>query len=91
MRERRIYKYELQVVGTQKIMLPERMEFLCFQCQRNIPCIWAVVDPKAKKVEYTFRLYGTDHPIEEEKQRLQYLGTAQMHSGRYIWHLFEEV
>lgn len=39
--------------------------------------------------ERNFRLAGTGHRIEEEQEKLSFIGTFQLYGGSFIGHLFE--
>ena len=49
--------------------------------------VWALVNPEAPKELRRFRIAGTGHPLEEELERLRFIGTVQM--GDFVWHIFE--
>ena len=85
----KIWKYEAPLIDNFSINMPEGAEILCVQVQRNVPQIWALVDPEALYVRRWFRLAGTDHPISEAN--LLYIGSFQMAEETLIFHLFELV
>ena len=86
---KRIYKYKIPVEDYVEIDLPEGAKVLSFQCQREAPVIWALVDPGAPPQKRRFRFAGTGHSINEATENLSFIGTAQMASGALICHLFE--
>lgn len=87
----KVFKYPVKIVDHVSIGMPEGARLLSFQCQGEQPCLWALVDPTAKKETRNFRFVGTGHPIEESPGSLRFIGTAQMMGGSLIWHLFEVV
>ena len=86
----KVYKY---IVNMQKdlftIPLPVGTRILSFQCQRDVLCLWALVNPQAYTEERQFRIAGTGHSIDIPSEKLHFIGTAQMLNGDLIWHLFE--
>jgi hypothetical protein len=65
--------------------MPEGAEPLTIETQNGVHCIWALVDPRAKKIERQFQIVGTGH--EEVTDYHHYIGTV--HEGKFVWHLFE--
>lgn len=92
MSERVICKFPFEVVSdVVEIEMPVGFVWLDVQTQRGVPTIWAIVDPKAEKKVFKFRIRGTGHPFEhDENQRYRWLGTFQQFDGQLVWHLFEE-
>lgn len=84
-----IHKYEIEVKDINMINMPVGAEILCVQVQYKIPCIWAKVDnnPTEFKKRF-FRLIGTWHFVPYD-ETLEYIGTFQLHDGRFVGHLFE--
>lgn len=89
-----IYKYEVPLDGAFKLRLPKEAIILSFQCQNDMPVIWAMVENAHINEDRRFRLYGTGHPIERipKDANLHYIGTIQQSQvPPLVWHLFEEV
>ncbi len=84
----KIYKYDLGF-GRIDLELPQGAEILHFNMQRNVPRLWALVDPQAPTETRRFVLYGTGHEILETREELTFIGTALMMEGTFIWHVFE--
>lgn len=84
--ERRVFKYELQVMDYQWVAMPEGAEILCVQAQGGKPCIWALVNPNNPEGARCFRVAGTGHLIAETGR---YLGTVQLMGGSLVFHVFE--
>ena len=87
-----IWKYGLKMVDSQEINMPEGAEILTVQTQFDMPCIWALVDPKAKIEQRFFVIYGTGHDIYFDMGvKRKYIGTFQIMKGAGIYHLFERI
>lgn len=85
-----IYKYPIETIAKQTIALPASARILTVQTQKNVPYLWAEVDPQENLRERTILIYGTGHPISQDiKQR--YIGTYQEHAGNLIWHVYEKI
>jgi hypothetical protein len=85
--ERRIFKYDLAVTGTQMIMMPRHAKVLSVQDQNGRLCVWAKVDPHAPAdVRRRFVIVGTGHNLPIEMDSLTYLASVQQ--GAFVWHVF---
>lgn len=83
-----IYKYQLKTTGEQFIDFPINSEILTIQTQANIPCIWAKVETSETEHERKmFVTVGTGEPLPENT--MEYVGTYQLNSGQFIFHVFE--
>lgn len=87
----KVYKYEIPLKDDFELELPREAEILSFQCQHDAPCIWVLVEPRNPPVKRRFRFAGTGHDIKQDPKGLKFIGTAQMHGGSLIWHLFEVI
>lgn len=81
-----IWKYELEVVGSQEIKLPTGFEVLSVQVQNGIPCLWVRVDALRPTHKTEIIIHGTGHPVPDTTGK--YLGTFQMNGGALVWHVF---
>jgi len=84
----KMFKYPLEVIGLQTIMMPHLAGILCVQVQRGVPCLWALVEPGAVGEPRTIVTVGTGRP-EFDDDRLHYIGTYQLHDGHFVGHVFE--
>lgn len=84
---RAVFKYEVPIDDHVTLRLPVGAELLHFGNQRDVPMLWALVDPEMPKTERKFRMAGTGHAIEEPNVR--FVGTAQFSAGALVFHLFE--
>jgi len=83
-----IWKYPITTNDCIGLDLPVGAEILDIQIQNDMPCIWALVDPEAIKVNRTFYIYGTGHVIEYSCSK-EYIGTYQLFGGELVFHVFE--
>jgi len=92
---KKIFKYALgnddQSVGEEIIIqMPMHAEILTIQAQFGAPMIWALVEPTAATESRTFQIFGTGQPIPEiTGVNRKYIGTYQIVSGTYVFHVFE--
>jgi hypothetical protein len=86
-----IWKYEFSIKDKFDIGMPYGADILDIQMQDEVPCIWAIVEPKNMSIPRHFRILGTGHLFDKEtdKYRLIYVGT--IHMPPFVWHLFEEI
>jgi hypothetical protein len=86
----KIYKYEISPKCD--LQLPRGALVLSVGCQGDSLFLWAEVQPEAREKESRhFVVYGTGHEIPETAGVVRkFIGTAQMHGGSLVWHVFEE-
>lgn len=73
------------------IDVPHGARFLSVQVQENQPVVYAICDPKARRVVRTFIIVttGADIPVYSKAvDLLQYLGTAMIDGGDFVVHVF---
>ncbi|MEE9451060.1 MAG: hypothetical protein V3V72_13505 [Ignavibacteriaceae bacterium] len=88
--EETIWKFELETTEDQKIEMPVNAKILTVQSQDEIPCLWALVDPSAKKEIRLFEVFGTGHPVGYDMGvNRNYIGTYQLQNGALVFHVFE--
>lgn len=85
----KIWKYEVgssvitdEVIG---LAIPKDARILYVDSQREIPCIWAMVDPSTETETRFFYIAATGETVPKGK----YIGTFFQQDGAYVWHLFE--
>jgi hypothetical protein len=83
-----IYKYRLDIVGTQDIEMPAGAKILCVQARDEDLFLWAVVDIGATFETRTFIIVGTGQAVDVEYLSGRYIGTVQQYGG--VWHVFEK-
>lgn len=85
-----VYKYEVPLHGG--VDMPAGAKVLSVHEQHGAPCLWALVDPNSPHIYRRFKVFGTGHPIENDlAERLSFVGTAHLDSGRWVLHVFEEL
>ena len=82
-----IWKFELEPIDFQTLEVPEGAQFLTIQTQNGTPCLWALVQPDAKKYLVGIGTYGTGHPIPDGERN--YIGTYQLMGGGLVFHVFQ--
>jgi hypothetical protein len=84
---KKIFKYSLKVTDYQEISLPKGYEILTIDVQFDNPYIWVLVDPNSPTMDVTFEIFGTGHPIHENKHR-SFVGSFQIGDGNLVFHCF---
>ena len=85
---RKVWKYTLKDhVNT--LSIPEYFEILEVHEQANELCIWVLVDDINEEVKQTFHVIGTGK--EFPMIRMEYVGTAHVHFGTLVLHVFMEI
>lgn len=84
-----IHKAVLQTADVQEIMVPEGAEMLSAREQFNDICVWYRCDPSRRLRPRKLAVVGTGHPAPDESGR--FLGTAALHGGHLMFHVFEQV
>lgn len=83
---RRIFKYNIEVIGMQTLVLPVDSHILSVQFQRGLFCVWAIADDQEAATDRVpIRIYGTGHECYEEM--CAYMTTVQDITG-FVWHVF---
>jgi len=89
---KQIFKYALEITDTQSVAIPEGAEILTVQTQREIPCLWALVNPKLPSTERQIETFGTGHPVHVGiGVERRYIGTYQIQNGNLVFHVFERL
>jgi len=84
----KIWKFPLDEVVTNEVInldMPRDAKILHVRSQKNIPCLWALVDPLADVERRLFCLAATGESLPEG----EYLGTVFQYNGAYVWHVLE--
>jgi hypothetical protein len=81
-----IWKSVLKPQDIQVIGVPVGAEILCAKEQHNEICVWFLCDPSEPKVTRQIAIVGTGHPAPDDGR---YLGTASLHGGSLMFHVFE--
>ena len=84
----KIYKFPVPLEDIFTIDMPIDSKILSFQEQKGNLVLWTAFWPNSSREQRKFTLVGTGHDIDMDLVK-QYIGTAQLFKGDYIWHLFE--
>lgn len=80
-----IWKYKVDAVS--EIQIPAGSKVVNVSGQHGEVCIWAEVSQSASNVELRkFRVIGTGQTIQSDAE---YVGTAMLHNGDYVFHVYE--
>lgn len=81
-----VFKYEIPMRAEVAIEMPNNARVLHVEAQREVPCLWALVDTDNVLVERHFRVAGTGHPLAGA---LIYVGSFFLYQGSLVFHVFE--
>lgn len=82
-----IYKYGLDVEGSQIVSLPKGASVLSVGEQKDGLMLWAAANPEEQHYDRRIiEIFGTGHPIEVAPRR--FIGTVQCKNG-LVWHVYE--
>ena len=82
----KIYKYELQYMDYQEIVLPQGYKILDIQMQWSQLVMWAMIDPARSDTKACIKIYSTGEEIYSEGK---YISTFQANGGATVGHAFE--
>lgn len=87
-----IWKTTLRATDVQEIEVPAGSRMLFAREQAEQVCVWyrCNPDPGIAKVKRTIAIVGTGHPAPEENEAT-YLGSAVLHGGALVFHVFEKI
>lgn len=86
-----VWKYPIYIVSNFTLSMPCGAKPLVIDWQYGELMMWALVDGQAPQEDRRFRILGTGQYIEDKDiERFEHVGTIQVNSGQYIWHLFVE-
>ena len=83
-----IWKAMLKPTDVQAIEVPKGAELLCAREQFEQICVWFRCDPDQPKEPRSIAIVGTGHPAPGSEEG-RYLGTASLHGGSLMFHVFE--
>ncbi len=84
-----IYKYPLEITGTQIIQLPNEQIILEVDFQGEILMLWAMVNPENKSKDVVIKIFGTGHPFQYN-YGMRYIKTVHDNTNGLVWHIFED-
>jgi len=89
---KRIWKYTFDTNQTNRTWdIPRGALILHVREQHGFPCIWMLVETDCETEQRTFAMTGTGTHIEFDTSKAVYLGTAFMHNGMFVFHIFEVI
>jgi hypothetical protein len=84
-----IWKSILEATNVQDIEVPGGAEFLHAREQHGAIAVWYRCDPNAPKERRKIAICGTGHTTVPPRDGSRYIGTASLHDGHLILHVFE--
>lgn len=84
----KIFKYPLEIRDRIVIQMPIGAVLLHVDVQREMPCLWAAVDPEEADEGRVIYVRGTGHELGRVAVS-KYVGTFQMLDGELVWHVFD--
>jgi len=84
-----IWKFNLQTIDKQEVLMPVGAEILTVQIQNGEPCLWARVDTEQRVEMRRIAIHGTGHELPDTTGK--YIGTYQMANATLIFHVFESL
>ncbi len=82
-----IYKYPIERLGEQHIVMPGRHKILSAGLDPSGQlCIWVLVDTASAPAKRTVFVVGTGNPWHEMAFGLDFIGTVNQ--GHFMWHVF---
>lgn len=84
---RTIFKYELEVTDLQEVPMVKDAEILTVMVQRDIPCVWAIVDPQKPIASRLIAIVGTGNQCKYNAYG--YIGSFQLMEGGFVGHVFD--
>lgn len=85
---KRIYKYPIDVLDEQEVLMPHGANILSIQWQRGELMLWALVQPINLRSPRKIVMLGTGHDFWNSED-FDYITTIQQNDGDLIWHIFE--
>lgn len=86
---KQVWKYILDPINP-VVSVPKGTEILHIDSQNNDLCIWALVDiDEPDDCKRSFLVVGTGHSMPSCE--LKFIGTALLHNGSLVLHVFEEI
>lgn len=86
--DKTIWKFPLEISDTIRLDMPLGAEVLSVQMQDGTPTLWALVEPAMPLTAYSFRVFGTGHPVPNGAGLDVFVGTLQM--GPLVFHMFKD-
>jgi hypothetical protein len=90
-----IWKFPIEATDEQWITMPRGARILHVGVQRDVVCLWALVDTDgaSSSMQKMIRVHGTGHPTDlphgSESWKMGYIGTFMLGDGALVFHVFE--
>lgn len=85
-----VWKFALPSRGHERLMMPADAQLLSVQAQGDTVTLWALVDPDAQRhIGREFYVAMTGEALRFVNCDGTFVGTVQLHGGRYVAHVFE--
>lgn len=81
-----IYKYDLTVLKEQIIKI--RGNILSVVEQNDNIVLHTITNPEWNEIEYSIRIHGTGHELDDSIMNYKFLDTVSLHGGRLMLHVF---
>jgi hypothetical protein len=85
----KIWKWTLDVIGVQTILMPKAAKVLSVHMQHGKPQLWALVDEDAPVERRKFATYGTGQPLPNISDHGEFVGTYQIQDA-LVFHVFDQ-
>lgn len=84
-----IYKYQLNLVESQEIMISSVHEILHVAIRDQRIIVWAYVEDDVPMISVEFRIVGTGQEVKFNREEYLYCGTII--DEVFVWHIFKEL
>jgi len=89
MKDKRIFKYKLNIIDSQYIPMPQGSQILSVKEQNGTLNIWAIVDINNDNIKNRwFYIFGTGNEFDISLDDAKFIGTVVMSNG-LVWHVFD--
>lgn len=87
---KRVFKYDLNGIGKQHILMPSGADILSCHAQGDEIKIWALVNENNATLYREFLVAESGRYIDEPSELLGvFIGTVLLHGGTYVLHVFD--
>jgi hypothetical protein len=84
-----VYKYVLAETDDQTILMPKGAKILSVGAQRDLICLWALINDGDPMMGHRFYIVGTGYPASHVV-RSTFLGTVSLHNAELIFQVFQD-
>lgn len=85
---RKIFKYPLEVTDYQTVRVKRPAMLLSVAEQNNGIVMYVMVDDLESEIPIDVRIIGTGHPINDDIENYEFLGTVKLAGGGLMFHVF---